>query len=161
MRYNNFFTRNSNTYLQAADDTDIEVAKTKEVHGDSKSSEYIFAWTTNLCTGYTDDFCVSPGAPDYVGSAQNMIHHFSVKTRRDDGDDDFNQKLMNINVVLPLDKMYDDAYWEENRADLLAEEAVLTEVLYYTVGLTLLASVLIVILYVNSSRPDALDIFIP
>jgi len=90
-----------------------------------------------------------------------MIHHFSVKTRRDDGEDDFNEKLMNINVVLPLDKMYDDAYWEENRADLLAEEAVLTEVLYYTVGLTLLASFLIVILYVNSSRPDALDIFIP
>ena len=91
-----------------------------------------------------------------------MIAEFSVTTYGDTaGTVVFSEELANVNVLLPLDRMYDDAYWEENRADVLLSEAVLREVLFYTVGVALLASILIVVFYVNSSRPDALDMFIP
>jgi hypothetical protein len=122
MTYENWFLRDGEWQLQEADSNDIVVATSKEVHGDSKSKEFLFAWTTNLCTGYTDDFCVAPGAPDYIGSALNMIASFGVTTY---GDTDetvvFSEELQNINIMLPLNKMYDDTYWEENSADVLAE----------------------------------------
>jgi hypothetical protein len=111
MTYENWFLRDGEWQLQEADSNDIVVATSKEVHGDSKSKEFLFAWT-NLCTGYTDDFCVAPGAPDYIGSALNMIASFGVTTY---GDTDetvvFSEELQNINIMLPLNKMYDDAYW--------------------------------------------------
>jgi len=162
MSYENWFRRDGEWQLQETASSDIVVATTKEVHGDSKSKEFLFAWTTNLCTGYADDFCVAVSAPDYIGTAMNMIATFRVTTYGDtDGTVVFSEETGNVNALLPLDKMYDDAYWEENRADVLRSDAVVRGVLFYTVGLTLIASILIIVFYVNSSRPETLDMFIP